>query len=304
MGEKFKIPEHIDLERVKALTEREISHLTIAARDAVLDIMRGGKYLRPTFLLLASETKDKIPDEAYGAAAGLELIHLASLIHDDIIDRSSTRRGMPCLHKTVGVKQALPVGDFLYARGFRLIFEKTNPQTLPSILNAAEGICLGELRQNEMIGKNVLKAKYIENIRSKTGILFAEALTCGDSFIEPELQTSKLLHDAGLAFGIYYQIMDDVKDLKGESNGKDLRSDARNGIYTLPLLYSEISTIWLRILPGFILSRLATKSGGFGKAINKAMSYKEESLGYLDKIIEKMPERTGITKLKDLINSI
>lgn len=304
MNERYAIPNNIDLDRVKSLTEREASHLTSDARNAVLDIIQGGKYFRPIFLLLAAEENNEIPDNAYSAAAGIELVHLSSLIHDDIIYKATMRRGVACLHKAVGIEQALPVGNFLSTRGFRILHEKISPEALPSIFRAAEAICLGELRQNEMVGKNILVTKYIENVRTKTGILYAEALTCGSDFFGEDAEINKLLHDAGLAFGIFYQIMADVQDLKGETCVKDPSSDKKHGIQTLPLLYAEIPPLALKILPNTILSKISLRRGGCGKAINKAMGYRDECIGYLDKIIEQNPERTGIIKLKKLINSI
>lgn len=201
----------------------------------------GGKMLRPTLVLLAGKYVGKNLDNLYQLAAAIEFLHTATLIHDDILDDAPTRRGRNSLFVGAGIKAAVLIGDYMFARCFSLmdpIIEKSNGLGLAQ---AVERICEGEINQNSDRFKldTGLRA-YRRRISSKTAVLIAASLSLGadqGGCDEREIQRFRRIgYDLGMAF----QIVDDLLDFDGEAaeTGKPVGRDLAAGIFTAPLLYS------------------------------------------------------------------
>lgn len=208
--------------------------------ELVADIVRaGGKRLRPIILLLAGRAFDANLDRLVTAAAGVELLHIASLIHDDSIDRSALRRGKPTLNSKLNSGAVILVGDYLFARS-AMLAAATNMNRVVSIFASTLGdICDGQLR--EMFDAHRLdqsQADYERRIFGKTASLFAGSAEMGATIGEASEAATNALRQFGENFGMAFQIMDDVLDLRESTSdlGKPSGNDLRQGTVTLPVM--------------------------------------------------------------------
>lgn len=202
----------------------------------------GGKRLRPALCLLGGrfhQPEDK--ERLVGLATAAELIHMATLVHDDIVDQSATRRGQDTVNARWGDRMAVLTGDFLFARAFTLVAQWANGAALDSLCHCVTEMAKGEMRQFGRIGHfTETEADYIDWIEKKTALFIAEssqlgALACGapPSVTEP-------LAGFGRALGLCFQIVDDVLDITSSTErlGKPTGGDLRNGVTTLPLIHA------------------------------------------------------------------
>jgi octaprenyl-diphosphate synthase len=211
----------------------EVGHYVMQAR---------GKRLRPTLVCLVAQCfQEELSDDVIRLAAIVELLHAATLLHDDVIDASLLRRNRSTAHEVWDNKTSILVGDFLYSMAFQLIATIPNQQVV-SVLAAATGeIITGELQQNQQCGQLDLSVEaYFQVIGKKTAVLFAlcgqlPALICGAS--EEQVQAA---YDFAYQFGMAYQLVDDCLDYCGdeETMGKCLGDDLRQAKPTLPLMYA------------------------------------------------------------------
>lgn len=200
-----------------------------------------GKLLRPRMVFMTSSFFPSNPMLVRDAAVALELIHLASLVHDDVVDQSSMRRGRDSLYRRWGSKASVLVGDYLFATAFQLINQHHTPAILAKITRTIQLMCMGEIMQlSNCYNLNLSLHDYMEKIYRKTACLFecccqvgALASTMPEAMIEA-------LEQYGLNLGLGYQIVDDVLDFISTSErlGKPAGSDLLEGNYTLPVLYA------------------------------------------------------------------
>jgi octaprenyl-diphosphate synthase len=203
-----------------------------------------GKRIRPALLILsariASGAEVKFSQqELIKAASAIELIHMASLIHDDVIDQAHWRRHKPTLNQLIGNELAISLGDYLYALSFELISELHNRKILHCISSTARAMSEGELLQvSERRNFNLSKDKYILIIKKKTASLFSASCEIGALISNAERDSLISLKGYGLNFGIAYQLMDDYLDITGEKVllGKEPGQDIKAGELTLPIL--------------------------------------------------------------------
>lgn len=202
----------------------------------------GGKRLRARLALLVAACGPHDPDPAYRLAASLELIHLASLIHDDILDDSRMRRSRPALHLAVGQVPAVLAGDYLFAAAFALLAE-VPPEVLRVVTEAIGQLCDGEIM--EICGREDGEAGYYERVEKKTAALLVAAAEGGGHLCRLPTGTRAHLAAFGRHLGIAFQIVDDVLDLIGDPGtlGKPRWQDIVQGVLTLPVLY------FLRVAP-------------------------------------------------------
>jgi geranylgeranyl pyrophosphate synthase len=229
-----------DLDRVDERVARAGAVDFPIVSELVADIVRaGGKRLRPIILLLAGRAFDANLDRLVTAAAGVELLHIASLIHDDSIDRSALRRGKPTLNSKLNSGAVILVGDYLFARS-AMLAAATNMNRVVSIFASTLGdICDGQLR--EMFDAHRLdqtQADYERRIFGKTASLFAGSAEMGATIGEADEAATAALRHFGENFGIAFQIMDDVLDLRESTSdlGKPSGNDLRQGTVTLPVM--------------------------------------------------------------------
>ena len=201
----------------------------------------GGKMLRPAFLIISSRIGQPDQDKIYKLAAGVELLHISSLIHDDIIDGSDKRRQKPAVHKVYGMKNSVLLGDYFFSKSFSLLAENTVIENGDSIGKVAGKICESEIVQNlEAIERNFGMRSYIRRITAKTAILFTLCFHLGavESGCSGEIQST--LRKIGYNTGIAFQIIDDILDYTASEDiiGKPVGSDLKNGIITAPAVFA------------------------------------------------------------------
>lgn len=200
-------------------------------------IKAGGKRLRPALVLLSSRAGE--PNDATDlAAVAIELVHLATLCHDDVIDETATRRGVPTVHAKWGTEVAVLAGDYLFAAGCGA--GAAAGGEVPAILaDAIARVCEGQIVESETLNDPRREvAAYLATIELKTAALFCAACELGASTSgSPEAARSALV-GYGAALGIAFQIVDDLLDLVGDPGvtGKELGTDLREGVFTMPVL--------------------------------------------------------------------
>ncbi|MEM7545696.1 MAG: polyprenyl synthetase family protein [Pseudomonadota bacterium] len=220
-------------------------------------IEAGGKRLRPVLTLAAAKMCGYEGDHQVKLAAAVEFIHTATLLHDDVVDESSQRRGRPTANILFGNQQSVLVGDYLFARSFRLMVETDSLRVLDILAGASAVIAEGEVlqltAQNDLSGG---EARYFQVIRGKTAELFAAAAEVGGVIADASDAQVKALRDYGDALGIAFQLVDDVLDYGGSSAtmGKNVGDDFREGKATLPVLIcvakatGDEAAFWERVI--------------------------------------------------------
>lgn len=202
-------------------------------------ILAGGKRLRPLLLLLAAKPFTYDLDRLLPAAAGIELLHTASLIHDDSIDGAQLRRGQPTLNVLFEPSVVIMVGDYLFARSAMLAASTMNPRVLAVFARCLGSICDGQLRELFASRRTDLSlADYERRIYGKTASLFAGSAEIGAILADAPDEQIELLREFGGAMGMAFQIVDDVLDFRGSEAelGKPAGQDLRQGTVTLPTM--------------------------------------------------------------------
>ncbi|HEY8911335.1 MAG TPA: polyprenyl synthetase family protein [Desulfosporosinus sp.] len=212
----------------------------------------GGKRIRPLLTLYSGMCFAPLNPLMIQAAVAAELIHMASLIHDDVIDKSMTRRGKPTVNSLYGDHAAVLTGDYLFAEAFNILSTHRLLSSMTYLVEAIQAMCHGEVNQaDEQFSSFVRKDEYFSRIAMKTGILLAACCQSGAILAGALPEDMALMRDYGLNIGYAYQITDDILDICGdtESLGKPVGADLINGNITLPLLYlleNPIYGNWLR----------------------------------------------------------
>ncbi|NLA91897.1 MAG: polyprenyl synthetase family protein [Spirochaetales bacterium] len=199
-----------------------------------------GKLLRPALAMIGYRLGKSVHRQRVIKIAGvLEMVHLASLIHDDIIDKAALRRGLPTLYAQVGVKQAVLAGDYLLSKAMTLANTQEGDLNTTAVANTFSRLCESELSQDGSLGDFLIsKATYLRRIGGKTASLFALSGYAGAAVSEAPREAQYLIHRIGYNLGMAFQIQDDILDYNGEKSrlGKEVGRDLLSGIPTLPLL--------------------------------------------------------------------
>ncbi|MBP1999539.1 heptaprenyl diphosphate synthase [Paenibacillus shirakamiensis] len=201
----------------------------------------GGKRLRPVFVLLGGKFGHYDLERLLHVAVPLELIHSASLVHDDVIDDASTRRGKATVKSKWDNKIAMYTGDYIYAKALTLVSKLENPMIHRILSKALVQMSIGEMEQiRDFFNTDQSIRNYLLRIRRKTALLIAVSCQLGAVAAEAPLEISRLLYRYGYNVGMAFQIRDDLLDLKGTEKqlGKPPGSDMRQGNITLPVLYA------------------------------------------------------------------
>jgi octaprenyl-diphosphate synthase len=229
-----------DLARV----EDEIRRMTRSAAEplqALLDHVGrfSGKRLRPAFTLLAGRLFGGIVPEHYASGAIVELIHTATLVHDDILDESAMRRRVETVNRRVGNETAVLLGDYLFANCFKEAAALRDRFVSRHLAEIVTVVCRGEILQvHHRNDFELSETTYFEIIRDKTAALYAAALRCGAHLASADVEQADALEEYGMKVGCAFQIVDDILDLTGEESavGKSLGTDLEKAKMTLPLL--------------------------------------------------------------------
>jgi len=201
----------------------------------------GGKRMRPVLTLLAARSCGIESQKHIPMAAVIELIHTATLLHDDVVDMSTLRRGRPTVNAEWNNPSSVLVGDFIYSRAFQILVQIGNMRIMEIIADTTNKIAEGEVLQ--LIAKNnpeFSEVSYMQVIESKTAILFQAAAQCGALLgnVEPDIEAA--LTEFGVRIGTAFQLVDDVLDYAGDAAdlGKNIGDDLAEGKSTLPLIYA------------------------------------------------------------------
>jgi heptaprenyl diphosphate synthase len=203
-------------------------------------LQSGGKRIRPLLTLYSGLCFAPLNPLLIQAAVAAELIHMASLIHDDVIDESATRRGKPTVNSLHGDHAAILTGDYLFAEAFNILTKHQLLDSMKYLVEAIQAMCAGEVNQaGEQFSISVDKQDYFNRIAKKTGVLLAACCQSGAVLAGALSEELTLMRDYGLNIGYAYQITDDILDISGntESLGKPVGADLINGNITLPILY-------------------------------------------------------------------
>lgn len=275
------------------------------------DIVKGGgKRLRPLLLLLAARGFSTPPDAAITAAAGIELLHTASLIHDDSIDRAALRRGNPTLNSELSSGAVILIGDYLFAQSAILAAETENPRVVKIFATSLADICDGQLRETlDAHRLDQTRESYEQRIYGKTAALFAGAAEMGAVLGGATEEAIKELRAFGKDLGMAFQVIDDILDLRERTDtiGKPAGNDLRQGVVTVPvMLFAEDldpdGETWKtleRVISGEetddeiidAIVRQIRKSGALERAENVAAEYSGRARSRMDVVPDEQTRR-------------
>ena len=207
-------------------------------------VAAGGKRLRPLLTLLAAELGSGINDEVVAAAAGVELTHLASLYHDDVMDEADVRRGAVSANARYGNSTAILVGDLLFGKASEIVAD-LGPEAVKIQAQTFVRLCAGQIRDDHAPPPGADPVEYYLGVLAdKTGVLIATAARYGAMFGGCGPETVEILRQYGERLGVVFQLVDDLIDITSETgeSGKTPGTDLREGVATLPVLYARTST--------------------------------------------------------------
>ncbi|MFT4242210.1 MAG: polyprenyl synthetase family protein [Acidovorax sp.] len=223
----------------KVIGQRLTSSVPLVAQVAQYIIAAGGKRLRPALLLMVCGALGYRGPHRHNLAAVVELIHTATLLHDDVVDASTLRRGRPTANETFGNPASVLVGDFLHTRSFQMMVEAGSMRIMEILSEATNVIAEGEVLQlMNMHDASLDEAGYLRVIRSKTAKLFEASARLGAVLAQSPPEVEEACATYGQALGTAFQIIDDVLDYDGDTAemGKNIGDDLREGKSTLPLI--------------------------------------------------------------------
>jgi len=307
-----------DLEQV----EKKISVESVAGVDSVTAIGQylqsaGGKRLRPALLLLSSRLAGNGNSSAVQLGAVVELIHAATLVHDDVIDAAQTRRGRPSTNVKWGNHTCVLAGDWLYMQAFQIALRERNFQILYLLISLTQMMVEGELLQLERIGKiDISEADCMELVDRKTACLFSVCARLGAISAGADTHTQERLAEYAWNLGMAFQLVDDVLDFTAREKtlGKPVGGDLREGKVTLPLVYAlEGASAAERALVETILRdgnyggvpfervlALLEKHHGIERVREKAQAFTEKARAIISEFPDS-PYQRALTAVTELI---
>lgn len=223
----------------EVIGDRLTSEVPLVKEVAQYIISAGGKRLRPALLLMVSGALGSQHEHRHTLAAVVEFIHTATLLHDDVVDESTLRRGRETANERFGNAASVLVGDFLYSRAFQMMVDVNNMRVMQVLSEATNVIAEGEVLQlMNMHDATLDEAAYLRVIRSKTAKLFEASTRLAAILIGADERTEQTCATYGQALGTAFQVIDDVLDYEGSADelGKNLGDDLREGKVTLPII--------------------------------------------------------------------
>lgn len=274
-------------------------------------VKRKGKQIRPMFVFFAANVCGGINEATYRGAALVELLHTASLVHDDVVDNSFQRRGFFSINALWKNKIAVLVGDYLLAKGLLLSINNNDFALLKIVSTAVEQMSEGELLQIEKVRRmDISEAVYYEVIRQKTASLIASCCACGAASAGADDDTIKKMHSFGEKIGIAFQIKDDLFDFGTDDVGKPKGIDIKEKKVTLPLIYAlnNASSVNKKAIINLVKNHndepakikkiidFVKQSGGLAYAQQQMMNYQNEAFAILATFADS-PSKTGLQHL-------
>ncbi len=228
-----------------AAIEREFGRDTVSNVEAITEIGEylrggGGKRIRPALLLLSSKLFQYEGRGAVRLGAVVEIIHTATLVHDDIIDEAKTRRGRPAANTQWGNAKCVLAGDWLYMQAFKVAVQERNFRILDTLIELTQQMVEGELLQMEKLGQLISLQEHFELIYRKTACLFSVCMRMGAILGRATREQEEKLAQYGRDLGMAFQIVDDVLDLTASESvlGKPVASDLREGKVTMAVIHA------------------------------------------------------------------
>ena len=307
-----------ELEELETFLKESISSdIKLATEVSSYIVQSGGKRIRPTITILIARALNYQGNELTNLAAAIELLHTASLIHDDVVDQSELRRGKISIHKKWNNAHGVLVGDFVYSKAFQLMASLKNKQIIQTLADSTNRISEGEVMQlNFLESKSIKEEDYFEIIGRKTAELFKACAHTAALIAEAEENLVKTSCEFAYALGIVFQLTDDLLDYYGDElrTGKKIGKDFLEGKITLPLIkaYDLANTDDLRLLKRAFETRdegklyevinIISRSGAVKEVEKVTNEYSEKCLNLLDKFqnsIYKESLRAVVTNLKE-----
>ena len=287
------------------------SHVSLLDTIMRYIVKRKGKQLRPMFVLLAAKLAGEINETTYRAASLVELLHTATLVHDDVVDESYERRGFFSINALWKNKIAVLVGDYLLSKGLLLSLDNNDFEILKILSAAVKQMSEGELLQIEKARNlNLREDIYFEIITNKTASLLASSCAAGAFSTSADPQVTEKMRQFGEWVGIAFQIKDDLFDYGNEDIGKPTGNDIREKKLTLPLIYTlnNCSSTQKKNLIYIIKNEnrrkekvnevidVVKKSGGISYSQRKMEAYRDKALQLLHEFSES-PVRNTLEEL-------
>ncbi len=224
----------------RAFAAQAESPVQVVTEIAEYLIAGGGKRIRPLLLLLSARALHCRSEARIRLGAVVEMLHTATLVHDDIIDEASTRRGRPSSNAAWGNSKCVLAGDWLYMQSFRTALEERNFRILDLLISLTQQMVEGELLQMEKLGHLINEEEYFELIYRKTAFLFKVSMQLGSAVAEAPESIDAAMGEYGRNLGLAFQIVDDVLDLISAETtlGKPVASDLREGKATLAVIHA------------------------------------------------------------------
>ena len=276
-----------------------------------------GKLLRPTLVFLSSRFGTR-PDRevVLNLAESLELVHTASLVHDDIVDRAELRRNVPTVNAMWGDDPALIVGDYLFAKAYALAAVLPKPEVIAIVAQTVFALCDGELNEVTMERRLPTEDAYLERIELKTASLYAACCQGAALLTDAEPEHVAALGAFGTNLGLAFQITDDVLDVAGDEKdfGKTVGRDLAEGMPTLPMIYAVNDNGHLPDLAKRIVATdksegeirdllgIIRRSTGVERARQRALAFHDAALTALAELPER-PERDALRDVADFVVS-
>jgi octaprenyl-diphosphate synthase len=307
-----------DFEAVDRLVKESLSsNVPLVEEISGYLIEAGGKRLRPLLVLLCARACGYEGSDHIKLAAIIEFLHTAMLLHDDVVDDSSLRRGRKTVNAAWGNPASVLVGDFLHSRAFEMMVEIGDIRVMEILSHATNTIAEGEVQQLVNIrNPHTSEESYVEVISRKTAMLFQAASHSGTVLADADRNTETALRDYGLHLGISFQLVDDLLDYKGsaENLGKNVGDDLAEGKVTLPLIIamrngSEQQQSFVRqaILSGGVenldtIMDTVQSTGGLEYTEQCAQTERNNALKCLDKIDESAYKESMVSMINFVVN--
>ncbi|MBV8550644.1 MAG: polyprenyl synthetase family protein [Acidobacteriaceae bacterium] len=302
--------------------EREISVESVASVEAITTINQylqagGGKRLRPALLLLCARLFAPPNDCARRLAAVVEMIHTATLVHDDVIDVAKTRRGRPSTNIVWGNHTSVLAGDWLYMQAFQVALRERNFHILDLLISLTQMMVEGELLQLDRLHRvDITEADYMELVDRKTASLFSACACLGAVAVGADESTESKLGEFAWNLGMAFQLVDDILDFTSTEKilGKPAGNDLREGKVTLPMIYSlekasaeerrAVETVIgessYEQVPFMHILQILERHGAIGRAYDRAHSFTDKSRAILAAFPESAAQR-ALNSIIDLI---
>jgi len=315
-GPRFSLVIQDDLQRVeqqiKGIVQQTASRAISPMLAHALEVP--GKRVRPTLTLLASRFGHGVSDVVVLMASAVELLHLATLLHDDTVDAASTRRGRATLNAVWGPHAAVLVGDYLFAASATQVCDTGDIRVIRRFAQTIMDLSSGQiLEQVHLYDPAVQRQQYVERISAKTASLFATALESGAVLGRAEEAAVQALTSYGWNLGMAFQVIDDILDFEGDADelGKPVGEDLANGVLTLPAIMllerhpeSDLIRTYFRdrsrkdCLEGAL--KIVRESGIIQESYVEAMAFRDKALRSLDALPDNA-ERDALREIASFV---